>query len=190
MQSLAASGGASDDYDDGDGGSSGVCSLVDMLVGSITKFAVAPWLVLVNRWYFETDRRDLAQVKRGLLECCHSFVLWNAECVASGGQEGIRVYNPESGILIHELQDELGPIITSLAVAGERCGLKPEEEVGDVGVAKVAWLVAGSNESICILELETERCVTTLHPPMVDLKNSLSRGVSVAPDWSRVVRFG
>jgi hypothetical protein len=137
----------------------------------------------VNRWYFETDRRDLAQVTRGLLKCCHSFVLGNAERVASGGQEGIRVYNLESGILIHELQDELGPRITSLAVAGERCGLKPEEEVGDVGVAKVAWLAAGSNESICIWDLETERCVTKLHPPMVYLQNSLGDlGVSVAPD--------
>jgi hypothetical protein len=82
---LAAGGGGRDDNDGGGGGgggSSGVCSLADVLVGSIRRCAVAPCLVPVNRCYFEADRRGLDQVIRGSLNCCLSFVIGNAECVA------------------------------------------------------------------------------------------------------------
>jgi WD40 repeat protein len=69
--------------------------------------------------------------------------------------------------------------------------VKPEEEVGDVFVDKVAWLATGHyNGSVRIRDLETERCATTLLHPTVDgPKHSYSRGVSVAPDWSRIVNF-
>jgi hypothetical protein len=50
-----AGGGDSDD-------SSGGRSLVDMLVDTIKRCAVAQWLVPVNRGHFESDRRRLVQV--------------------------------------------------------------------------------------------------------------------------------
>jgi hypothetical protein len=40
--------------------------------------------------------------------------------------------------------------------------VNPEEEVGDVGVDKVAWIATGHfNGSVRIWDLETERCATT-----------------------------
>jgi WD40 repeat protein len=64
------------------------------------------------------------------------------------------------------------------------------EEVGAVGRDKVVWLAAGRHDgSVCTWDLETERCVTTLHP-MVDVPHDYSsKGVSVAPHWSHVVHF-
>jgi hypothetical protein len=60
--------------------------------------------------------------------------------------------------------------------------VKPEEEVGDAGVDKVAWLALGRfNESVRVWDLETERCETTLLYPTVDgPKHYYSRGVSRA----------
>jgi hypothetical protein len=79
--------GANDDDDDGGGGgSSRVCSLVDMLIGSIRRCAAIPWLVPVNRCYFEAERRGLALVLREGGHSCLSFVLGNADCVASGSR--------------------------------------------------------------------------------------------------------
>jgi WD40 repeat protein len=108
-----------------------------------------------------------------------------------GEQEAIRVYNLESGDLIHELHDEGARMINSLTVAGEGCGVKPEFEIGDVGVDKVAWLATGHEDGrVRICDLQTERCANALLHPAVDgPHDSYSRGVSVAPDGSRVVHF-
>jgi hypothetical protein len=47
--------------------------------------------------------------------------------------------------------------ITSIAVAGEGFGVKPEE-VDDVGLGKVVWLAAGCRGgSVCIWDVETDR---------------------------------
>jgi hypothetical protein len=77
-------------------------------------------------------------------------------------------------------------MINSLTVAGEGCGVKPEFEMGDVGVDKVSWLATGhEDERVRIWDLQTERCATTLLHPAVDgPHDSYSRGVSVTPDWS------
>ena len=55
----AVCGNAANDY----AGSVGF-SLVDMLIGSIKRCAVAPWLVPVNRGHFEAGRRGLAETIR------------------------------------------------------------------------------------------------------------------------------
>jgi WD40 repeat protein len=73
-------------------------------------------------------------------------------------------------------------------VAGAGCGVKAGEE-GDVDLGNV-WLAAGHNDgSVRIWDLETERCVTTLHPMVDGSQSCYSRGVFAAPDWSRVVHF-
>jgi hypothetical protein len=170
------------------GGNSGVFSLIDMLVGSIKRCADVPWLVPVNRFYFEADCRGLAQVVRGGASCCLSFVLGNAECVKFRGWEVISVYDLENGELIRELHDEGAGWIRRLAVASEGCGVKPEEVGYVVGLDKV-WLAAGHDDgSVRIFDVETGRCVTTLHP-MVCPHYSESCGVSMAPDRRRVVYF-
>jgi WD40 repeat protein len=172
-----------------DGGRRGVFSLVDMLVGSIKIYAFAPWLVPVNRGHFEADRRGLSQVIRGGANCCLSLVNGNAECVAFGGWKVISVYNLESGDLIRELHDEGAGWIESIAVAGEGCGVQPAEVGDDVDHYKVVWLAAGHGDgSVRIWDLETGRCVTTLHP-MFGPEYSESSGVSVASNWSRVVHY-
>jgi hypothetical protein len=80
--------GANDDDDDGGGGggSSRVRSLVDMLIGIIRRCATIPWLVPVNIYYFEAERQVLALVLREGGHSCLSFVLGNADCVASGSR--------------------------------------------------------------------------------------------------------
>jgi hypothetical protein len=174
--------------DEGSGGRSGVCSLVDMLVCSIKRFVTGPWLVPVNRGHVEADRRGLALVILEEARRCLSFVYANAECVAFAGWAVIRIYNLESGNLIRELHDDGSRWIRSLAVAGEGFGVKPKE-VGDVDVEKVVWLAAGrSSGSVRIWDMETERCVTTLHP-LACPQLSYYSGVSMSRDRRRVVHF-
>jgi WD40 repeat protein len=183
-QVFGTGGGNGDDA----GGSSVGCTLVDMLLSSIKRCVAAPWLVPANRGYLEADRRTLARVIREEWNCFLSFVLGNAECVALGGREEIRVYNLESGDLIRELPYERAKSVRSLAVSSERCGLKPEE-MGDVSAVKLVWLVAGCDDgSVHIWDLETDHFVATLHP-MNGPQNSYSLAVSVAADCCRVVNF-
>jgi WD40 repeat protein len=173
-------------------GESGGRSLVDMLVGSIRRRAVAPWLQPVNRGHFEVNRRGLSQVIREEARRCLSFVHGNAAFVAVAGRAVISVFNLESWDLIQRLYAEGAGWIGSIAVAGEGCGVKPE---GVTDIVPGVWLAAGHDDgSVRIWDLETERCVTTLHPMVVPHSSysrfgSYSRCISMAPDRRRVVHF-
>jgi hypothetical protein len=159
-----------------------------LLVGSIKRCDVAPGLLPANQCYFEAEGRGLAQVMRVAPTCCVYFVLRKTECLAFGQISKIYIYNLESGDLICELRPKGTERITSIAVAGEGCGVK-QEEVGDVGLGKLVWLAAGCRGgSVCIWDVDTERCVTTLHP-MDGLQYSLFSCVSVASYRRRVVFF-
>jgi hypothetical protein len=80
LDAASGNGGGGGDGDDGSGGR----SLVDMLVESIKRCAVAPWLLPVNRGHFEADRRCLVQVIQGVANCWLSFIHGDAECGAWG----------------------------------------------------------------------------------------------------------
>jgi hypothetical protein len=94
----------------GDGCGSGGCSLVDMLVRSIKRCAAAPWLLPLNRCYFEADDGALEHIIREDARRCLTFVHGSTECVAVVGRRVTRgvihVYNLESGDSICALHEE------------------------------------------------------------------------------------
>jgi hypothetical protein len=73
---------------------------VYMLVRSIKTCAAAPWLLPLNRCYFEADRRAFEHIIREEAGCCLNFVHGSTDCVLVTSWEVpacIRVYNLESG---------------------------------------------------------------------------------------------
>jgi WD40 repeat protein len=171
----------------GDGGTGGR-SVVDMLVGSIKRCSSGPWLVPVNRGYFEADPRGLAVVIRERAQCCLSVVLGNVECVAFAGREAIRVCILDSGDVIRELYDIGAEEINCLAVTDGGCGMKPAD-VDAVGLDKVVWLAAGYRDgSVRIWDLEMGRCIATLHPTF-GYRCFYFSHVFMAPDRRRVVHL-
>jgi WD40 repeat protein len=107
--------------------------------------------------------------------------------VAIAVREVISVYNLESGDLIHELYDEGAGWHDCMAVAGERCGIRPEENVGDI--VEGVWFAAGHDDgSVRIWDCETECCVTKLFPTDVT-QVFHSCCVAMAPDRRCVVLF-
>jgi WD40 repeat protein len=145
----------------------------------------------VNRGFVESERLGLEPVIWEKAEICLTFVHRHARCVSVACTSGmIYVYNLESGDLVRELDEERACLtwcddevvdtgIGTMAVAGEGCAVKQEDERS---VVDRVWLVAGHHDgSVRIWNLETERFLATLHP-IVGLHCSTSHCISIAPD--------